>query len=381
MATTVRRRPPDRKAQIARAAAVSFGQAGYFGVGIDDVAAVVGITGGAVYRHFGNKYELLHRAVFDGIGLVEAAVAPPGELSDLLARLADLVLDRRDLGVLLQRESRHLDPDDQAELRRRVSGVAGHITPFLRADDTQVLVRSMFAVLASPSYHRATLPGDAGAAVLIRMLTAVAHSGGNSWRKPTVIASRMGSGVVPVRASRREMLLSVAGPLFARHGYAAVRMEDVGAAAGIAGPSIYQHFESKADLLTAALTRGAEWLQFGLSRALAAAGSETDALERVVGSYAEFVLEQPDLVALLLTETINLPDAQRHTIRRLQHDYVAEWVRLVLAVRSDCTDREARFLTQGVLGIVNDNARSAQARSHPNLQATLTQLGLEVLHA
>ncbi len=390
MPTSVGRRPRDRKAQIAHAAAASFAELGYHRVGIDAVAASVGITGGAVYRHFDNKYELLHQAVFDGMERVEAAAMPHADerLADLLQRLAALSVQRKELGVLLQRESRHLKPADQAELRRRTQAVAGDIAAQLRTerpklgeDDIALLVRSVFAVLASPSYHRGALSDPADAALLNRMLAAVIHSRGNSWRKTTAIASRMERDAVAVRASRRETLLSVASQLFARQGYAAVRMEDVGAAAGIAGPSIYQHFESKSDLLTAALTRGAEWLQFGLTRALAAADTESRALELVVASYAEFVLENTDLMALLLTETINLPEMQRHSVRRMQHDYVAEWVRLLTAVRPELNDPQARFLTHGVLGIVNDNARSRRARERPDLQTTLSTIGLEVLAA
>ena len=390
--TSVRRRPPDRKAQIARAAATCFGAAGYHGAGIDDVAAAVGITGGAVYRHFGNKYELLHRAMFDGIGLFETAAAPqPNEtLSDLLGRLAELAIERRDLGVLLQRESRHLEPEDQAELRRRLRSVASRITKLLHADrprvskdDSSLLVRSMFAVLASPSYQRVTLPEGGGEAVLGSMLDVVARSGGNSSPNERAIASRThgdgpvsGAGVAGARRCSR--LRASSSPAA---GTRRCAWRTWARRPGIAGPSIYQHFDSKAELLTAALTRGAEWLQFGLSRALAAADSESHALELVVGAYTEFVLEQPDLMAVLLTEITNLRDDQRHAVRRLQHDYVAEWVRLVQAVRPGCTDPEARFLTQGVLGIVNDNARSTRARQRPNLHAVLSHLGLEVLYA
>lgn len=387
---TIRRRPRDRKAQLAAAAAASFADVGYHGVGIDDVAAAVGITGGAVYRHFGNKYELLRRAVFDGVEVVESAAsggASDEPLSGLLERLATMAIARRDLGVLLQRESRHLEPDDQAELRRRVSAVTARLgrlvrdeRPHLGDDDVALIARSVLAVLASPSYHRIALADASDARVLNRMVALVAttravDADGSGSRKTTPVASTM------ERASRRETLLSVAGQLFARHGYGAVRMEDVGREAGIAGPSIYQHFESKADLLTAALTRGAEWLQFGVSRALATADTEARALELVVGAYVEFVIEHTDLMALLLTETVNLPDAQRHAVRRLQHDYVSEWVRLLSAARPDVSEPHARFVVHGVLGVVNDNGRSDRARGRADLHTTLTQLGLEVLAA
>ncbi|HZN15762.1 MAG TPA: TetR/AcrR family transcriptional regulator [Acidimicrobiales bacterium] len=379
-----RRRPRDRKDQIARTAAGAFSDRGYHGVGIDDVAASVGITGGAVYRHFANKYDLLRSAVFDAVGALEvAATAVPGEhLNDLLGRFAELGVGRRELGVLLQREARHLTADDQTELRQRVARVTAYVSELLRAErpglaanDESLILRSAYAAMASPSYHRIALVDTTDDVILHRVLSVVVAT---TPQRDRAVAAAPRHDVE--RVSRRETLLSAASQLFARRGYGAVRMEDVGAAAGIAGPSIYEHFDSKAALLTAALTRGAEWLQFSLSRALATA-DDRSAVERVVSSYVEFVIEHTDLIGVLLTETVNLPEAERHAVRRLQHDYIAEWVQLVTAARPDLTDAHARFLTQGVLGIVNDNARSSRARERADLPAVLTHLGLEVLDA
>ena len=68
------RRPKDRRVRIAMAAAELFCAHGYHGVGIDDIAAAVGISGPAVYRHFPTKYAVLVEATRN---LVEAAGAAP----------------------------------------------------------------------------------------------------------------------------------------------------------------------------------------------------------------------------------------------------------------------------------------------------------------
>jgi AcrR family transcriptional regulator len=54
---------------------------------------------------------------------------------------------------------------------------------------------------------------------------------------------------------RRELIALAAGSLFAVHGYAGTRMEDVAAAAHVTKPMIYRHFESKKDLYLALLAR------------------------------------------------------------------------------------------------------------------------------
>ncbi|GAB1512587.1 TetR/AcrR family transcriptional regulator [Actinophytocola sp. KF-1] len=50
-----RRQPRDRKTQIIAVAADHFYRLGYHNVGTEDVASTVGITAGALYRHFGTS--------------------------------------------------------------------------------------------------------------------------------------------------------------------------------------------------------------------------------------------------------------------------------------------------------------------------------------
>jgi AcrR family transcriptional regulator len=57
-----------------------------------------------------------------------------------------------------------------------------------------------------------------------------------------------------VRSDTRERLLVAAIGMFAERGIEATSMRDLASAAGIQAPSIYNHFESKEQLLEAALT-------------------------------------------------------------------------------------------------------------------------------
>jgi AcrR family transcriptional regulator len=54
---------------------------------------------------------------------------------------------------------------------------------------------------------------------------------------------------------RRALLLREAGRLFARHGYAGTRLDDVAAAAHVTKPMVYRHFESKKALYLALLDK------------------------------------------------------------------------------------------------------------------------------
>ena len=53
----------------------------------------------------------------------------------------------------------------------------------------------------------------------------------------------------PAKSDRRLQLLAAAERLFAERGFLAVRLEDIGAAAGVSGPAIYRHFPNKEALL------------------------------------------------------------------------------------------------------------------------------------
>jgi AcrR family transcriptional regulator len=54
--------------------------------------------------------------------------------------------------------------------------------------------------------------------------------------------------------TREEQIRAAALELFARHGYEATTMADIGAAVGMRGPSLYKHVESKQDILVQLMT-------------------------------------------------------------------------------------------------------------------------------
>ena len=51
------------------------------------------------------------------------------------------------------------------------------------------------------------------------------------------------------KSDRRDKLIAAAERLVAERGFLAVRLEDIGAAAGVSGPAIYRHFPNKEALL------------------------------------------------------------------------------------------------------------------------------------
>src|SRR5882762_8820840 len=120
----VRRRPKDRRAQIARASAEAFSVLGYYGVSMETIATRVGISATALYRHYSSKYELFRDAVLNlGQQLVDCTEFADESTGDpelivrrLVSALIDTAMANRESGGLYRWEGRYLRGDDQATL-------------------------------------------------------------------------------------------------------------------------------------------------------------------------------------------------------------------------------------------------------------------------
>src|SRR5215471_19628498 len=75
----------------------------------------------------------------------------------------------------------------------------------------------------------------------------------------------------------RERLVAAAVELFYRHGFGAVGIDRVIAAAGVTKTTFYKHFESKDDLMVAAVKRRDEWESLAWYRATRKLGGDDPA--------------------------------------------------------------------------------------------------------
>ena len=386
------RRPRNRKAQLADSAAELFRKHGYHQVSVNDIAAAAGVTGPAVYRHFRGKQDILAHVLLAGMdtfGLVtEQALAEPGtpaeQLDALLRAVATLAVDRREVTALWRWEGRHLDPADQTKIRHRGGelmaqwGIAlRDARPELSREDASLLCWAALSVFGSVSVHHVSLPRRRFEARLVERARAVL-----AWtpreRARATRATEAGHAD-HARPSRREQLLSAATALFRDRGYHAVSMEDIGAAAGIAGPSIYRYFPGKAAILVAAGYRMADRLASTAETAIGEAADPPDALTRLASSYVDTVLRSDNLMATFASEHANLPDPDRKELVRVQRDYVAQWIRLVRTISPELAEPDARITVHAALTVVNDLARTPRILARPGIAAELTELAVTVL--
>ena len=162
-------------------------------------------------------------------------------------------------------------------------------------------------------------------------------------------------------AARREAIVAAAAELFAENGYAAVGMDDIGAAAGVTGPAIYRHFEAKAAVLTEVFDRIIGTVDTEADpNEDSPAGPDglTDAdpavrLRRQVERYAAGVSRQRQLMAVFVREVHHLPPDHRDRLRDRQRALVGRWRRLLAGVHPEWSTEEVRTAVHGVFGMLN----------------------------
>jgi len=93
------------------------------------------------------------------------------------------------------------------------------------------------------------------------------------------------------------------------------------------------------------------------------------------------VFEQSDLVSVYLAENNNLPERDRHDLRRTQRLHVEEWVRLLTGVRADLPATEARLLVHAAFTLVSDQGRAVRFTPGIGAEDDIARLAATVLHA
>ncbi|MER7862002.1 helix-turn-helix domain-containing protein [Amycolatopsis japonica] len=382
-------RPRDRKAQLAGLAAELFRARGFHGVGINDIAAAAGITGPALYRHFADKQAVLSYVVLSGIDDMEAATTEtladglpvPAQVNALLGTLAAQAVERREVAALWRWEGRHLPREERREIRRRSGAVLEAwskalraLRPELTADDAELLCWAGLSVFGSVSVHHTSVAKKRFAQILVQLAESVLHVTLPELEETAEETPSMALG----EPSRREQILAAATELFGQRGFRSVSMEEIGAAAGIAGPSVYRHFPSKAALMVAIGHRAADRLALAAERALRT-DDERDALRRLAASYVHTLLRTPELLVSFSGSPMELPERDKADLIRVQRDYVARWIALTSEVHPELSLREVKITVHAALTIANDLARTRRVNGRPNIEAELTALTHAVL--
>lgn len=160
------------------------------------------------------------------------------------------------------------------------------------------------------------------------------------------------------KSDRRGQLIAAAERLIAENGYLAVRLEDIGAAAGVSGPAIYRHFPNKEALLTELLVGISTRLLAGAKAVADSAADPESALAALIDFHLDFALGESDLIRIQDRDLGNLPAPAKRQVRRAQRQYVEIWGAVLRRRNPTVTEAQARVMAHATFGLLNSTAHS-----------------------
>ena len=172
---------------------------GFHDVGMAEIGAAVGVSGSAIYRHFGGKAAVLV-AMFDRViddlareaaAVVTSDLSPTQALRALISTQVRFVLDDRRLLQVYHNENANLPDDDRRRLRRKQRlyveewvHVLGVLRPESSDAELRTLVHAAIGAIQSVLFFTSGLPEDQ----LTGLLVSVAEATTSAPPMPTVPA-------------------------------------------------------------------------------------------------------------------------------------------------------------------------------------------------
>lgn len=385
-------RSAGRRAELLAASVRLFRERGFGGVSVADVAEQVGITASAVYKHFPGKQDLLAEPIREMVVTWRdrevVALAEGGAPEDVLRRLSasvvDVVLERPDVVGLWHQEAHYLPNHVRDELVAvRVEGVElwgkvlTELRPELAGRQAEFRIRAALGLLNSvPALPRKRLRSQGPALATLMLATLLA---GAPPATVPALDERMAHNGSPT--GRRAQILTEAARLFRRRGYHAVGIDDIGTGIGIAGPSIYGHFPSKAALLAALVEETADELCWHGARALVTRDDPRRALELLVGAHVRTALANRDRIAVWMTEAHHVPRDLGRQVAQDRERYLGYWVTAVRTLRPDVAESVAQTASMAVMELIHAAARSPRFADEPHLPEWTMGLAVAALTA
>lgn len=120
--------------------------------------------------------------------------------------------------------------------------------------------------------------------------------------------------------TRKEEILRIAARLFKEKGYSAVTMRDIAKAMGMKAASLYNHIDSKQDILTSIIVSLAEEFTQGMDSIKNSDASCIRKLGDIVALHVAIAGNNPDGMATLNNDWMHLKDRKAHYLT-LRHNY------------------------------------------------------------
>lgn len=138
-------------------------------------------------------------------------------------------------------------------------------------------------------------------------------------------------------APGRTRILDVAAALFLERGYESTSLRQIADAAGMKAGSLYYHFDSKDDLLTAILERGIEVMHdaFDIAERDAVDATPFDRLQAHVRAHLSALFEHGPYTAAHVVTFRTAPESVRSAVVPARDAYEARWTELLAELQQD----------------------------------------------
>ncbi|MCX5085280.1 TetR/AcrR family transcriptional regulator [Streptomyces sp. NPDC056121] len=371
-------RPRNRRQLIVEAAGRLFSERGYHAASMEEIAAAVGITATALYRHFPNKYALFaecaHAMVDRLVGALDE-MPPEAAPADVLTALIRVTLAHRASGGVYRWEARYLDREDRRLLRAKFGYVVGRVTEAVRREeprsDEHLRVAAALGAIGSITMHRTSIAQRRVEELLLGCAQRVIATD----PVPAVGSRRsVELPALPVPRSRRAEILAAAVPLFARDGFANVTNGQIAQAVGLAPSALYRHYPGKVDILAAACLQAAGLLAQAVDRSLQEVADPHDAVAALAATYVAYSFEHTALTSVAEAEFVGLPADLQRPLVLAQREHIAVWEQQLRAARPELDPRQARVLVHAGFGVVVEAGRGLRWQDSPDHRAAVTGL-------
>jgi len=376
-------RPRNRRQLIVTAAGRAFSERGYHGASMEEIAAGVGISAAALYRHFPNKYALFAECanvMADRLVAVLDAVPPGAPLSDALAAVARVTIAHRASGGVYRWEARYLSRDDRRLLRSKFAHVVERVAESVRRElpgpgEGLRAAAALGAIGSITAHHMSIAPRRVGDLLVSSALrVAAADPGAAAGRARSVRLPAQ-----PVARTRRAEILAAAVPLFARDGFASVTNGQIAEAVGLVPSALYRHYPGKVDILAAACLQAAGLLAHAVEQNLQQADGARDAVVALAATYVAYSFEHTALTSVAEAEIIGLPADLQRPLVVAQREHIAVWEQQLRAARPELDPRQARVLVHAGFGVVIEAGRSLRWQDSDASRDAVTALVVAAL--
>lgn len=128
--------------------------------------------------------------------------------------------------------------------------------------------------------------------------------------------------------TRKDEIINTAAKLFKEKGYSAVTMRDLATAMGIKAASLYNHINSKQDILKAIIISIAEEFTNGMADIINSKASNISKLKQIVDLHVKITANNTNGMASLNNDWMHLEDQLDYYLK-LRNEYEANFLEII----------------------------------------------------